>query len=1134
MIARNGSFEASPRATSWTRRGVAVLGSLFIVAIVSMAVVDIVRGYRSALDEAVRDLETLARVIAEQTARSVQAVDVVMRDVSQRLKGADLANLGTDALHELLRAQAVGLVQTSGLVIHDAAGVALATSWVHPPPPGANISDRGFFREVREKPPDGLYVGSSLRSRLDGGWFFPIGRFIEKEDGTMIGTVGARGRVDYFQQFYRDAVPEAGTQITLVHRDGTVVARVPTLDAALGRKSPMFDQLLASRESGQEIPARAVSPVDGIERFGVVRYVPEYPLAVIVGRDVSTVLAPWRAQSIRTAARTTALGSLAAFLLWLLMRQLARVGAARDTLAATQQRFALAVAGSDDGIWDWDRSVERIFVSARARQLLGMPPGPEVETKEALFATVHLHPEDVPRRDEALEAHFAGRTPAFDGEYRVRHPDESYRWIHVRGVCVRDDAGRPLHIAGSISDIDARKRAEEALRRSEERYAIAMIGMNVAHWVWDVASDDVFTSQNLGEVVGMAPGDARPAKGREWLSVVRLHPDDRHLLRDAVDEHIAGRTPRIDVEYRILDQVHGGYRWIQTRGQCFRDAQGRPERVAGATVDISERKRTQEALRESEQALRESEERYQLAVDGANEGLWDWDLPSDMLYLSPRAQETLWIDPGEPRRPRREWIALTHYHPDDLPNVRDAIAAHLHGSTAHFDVEYRLRHHEGSWHWYRQHGIALRDANGRAYRMAGSMEDITDRKTAEADRDRLEKQLRQAQKLEAMGTLAGGIAHDFNNILAAILGYGDMAQREAPDGTALRRHIDATISAGMRAKSLVERILAFSRSGMGERVPVHVESVVHEVLDQVGASLGAGIRLERSIDAGDAAVLGDPTQIHQVVMNLCANAVQAIGAAGTLRVGVESVELAEPTCVTTAQLAAGPYVRVTVGDTGAGISPRILERIFDPFFTTRDVGVGTGLGLSLVHGIVTDLGGGIDVDSRVGEGTTMIVYLPRQDFVAAAAQVAEPIAMGSGQTILLVDDEIALVRLGEEMLAQLGYEPVGFSSSVDALDEFRACADRFDAVLTDEAMPAMTGSELIQEIRALRPTIPIVLMSGYISAGLAARARELHVIDVLAKPLASRDIARSLAAALREMPSGETPSRSESLAPGVH
>ena len=403
--------------------------------------------------------------------------------------------------------------------------------------------------------------------------------------------------------------------------------------------------------------------------------------------------------------------------------------------------------------------------------------------------------------------------------------------------------------------------------------------------------------------------------------------------------------------------------------------------------------------------------------------------------------------------------------------------------------------------------------------MAGSREDISDRKNAEAERERLEGRLRQAQKLEAIGTLAGGIAHDFNNILAAILGYGELAQKDAGAGSALRRHIDAAMSAAMRAKSLVERILAFSRSGMGEHVAVHVRSVVGEALDGVATTMPPGVRLQRRLDCGDAAVLGDPTQVHQVVMNLCANALQAMQQAAnderTLTVTLDCVDEGTPVCAT-CELPPGRYVRLVVRDTGCGIAPDVLERIFDPFFTTREIGVGTGLGLSLVHGIVTDLGGGIDVDSRVGDGSTFTVYLPWQESTSAAVPLVEAaLKSGHGQAILLVDDEDALVRLGEEMIAELGYEPVGFTSSKAALQGVRAEPQRFSAVLSDEAMPEMTGSELALEIRKVRADLPIVLMSGYVTPALAERAHRAGVVEVLSKPLASRDIARSLANALQ-------------------
>jgi PAS domain S-box-containing protein len=784
----------------------------------------------------------------------------------------------------------------------------------------------------------------------------------------------ARGRIEYFQQFYEDARPNGVTAVTLLHDSGSLLARFPEAPSSLGQRFAVLDNTGPPPVNGQGV-FRARSPIDGVERFGALQTVPGYPMRVIVTRDTSAALAGWRDQTVGSGLRTLALAVMAALLLAVAERQFTRLRTAHQSLAESQERYQLAVAGSNDGIIDWDIANDRMFSSPRAMRIVGIESDQQIRTRAEWARMLPLHPDDVQRHNEELERHLAGLTEVREGDYRLLHPDGVYRWVRVRGTSVRDAQGRSVRWAGSVRDIDEQKRTEEALRLSEER--------------------------------------------------------------------------------------------------------------------------------------------YQLAVAGSNEGLWDWDLKTDMIFQSARAQELMFAQAGEPLRSRAEWLSIGEYHPEDLPKVQRAIVSHLSGKSPTYTIEFRLRHYTGHWHWYRQRGIAVRDETGRAYRMAGSIEDITTRKDAEAARENLEGQLRQAQKLEAIGTLAGGIAHDFNNILSAILGYGELAAKDAPEGSAQRRHIDAAMNAGLRAKSLVERILAFSRSGMGERVPVHVQSVVAEALDGIAASLPAGVRLMRTLRAGDAGVLGDPTQIHQVVMNLCANAVQAIRTEGTITVTADVQDIDAPRVVDTSTLPAGTYLRLEVSDNGSGIEPQVLERIFDPFFTTKEVGVGTGLGLSLVHGIVTDLGGGIAVQSRVGEGSVFTVYLPSRHYVAAPAAAIEAPPPGNGECVLLVDDEEALVRLGEETLAALGYEPVGFSSSVAALAALRADPGRFDLVLTDEAMPGLTGSELAAEIRLLRPTLPIVLMSGFVTPALLARAREAGVADVLAKPLVSRDIARSLAAALR-------------------
>jgi len=926
-------------------------GGLLILVIVGLAAYDIHRSYRSTVSNTARELETQARIIAEQTARTIQAVDVVLRNLQEQSHRGALATMSDRELHAYLRDQAIGLVQVDGLVVARPSGLVRATSLAYPLP-RATLSVSGYpvFDALRDGRDPGLVVTAVVQSEIDREWILPVARRLSTPSGQFAGGVGARGKVAYFERFYRDLQLEPGSAVTLIHLNGTLVARHPAAPEALGKRLPLFDEAL--RAGGV---LRNVSPLDGVERFGVLKLVADYPLAVVVTRDVASALEPWRVQARGTALRTLALAVLAAVLLVLVVRQFRRLNAA-------QERFSLAVAGSDDGIWDYDFVNRRVFASARAREISAMPPGPETQSMEEWLAAVPIHPEDAPKRLAAMEAHLAGKTPTYQGEYRMLLPDGNYRWVRVHGLCVRDENGKPLRMAGSTTDIDARKRAEEALRASEEQYREIFNAAADAFVLRDADARVVDVNPAFLQISGYSREEV--VEGKRWIFAL---PEMRELATEMHRRTLAGESVQFEMKARRKD---------------------------GKLIDIEMR-----------------------AVP----------------------------------------------------------------------VIYRGKPH------------AL-----------GMARDITAQKRAEAERLRLEGQLLQSKKLEAIGTLAGGIAHDFNNILAAILGYGEMAQKGAAQGTPLRRHVDQVVAAGMRAKSLVERILAFSRSGVGERAPVRVQQAVAETLDLVAASLPAHVDLVRRLKAEDAAVLGDATQIHQVVMNLCTNAAQAMKAEGPLTVELDVVDKGD-SMAATSPLASGRYVRLRVSDTGTGIPANLVERIFDPFFTTKEIGVGTGLGLSMVHGIVTDLGGGIEVESRVGHGTTFTVYLPWLSAAEAVPAALERAPRGNGETILLVDDEEALVRLGEEALAELGYEPAGFTSAAAALEAFRASPERFDIVLSDESMPEITGSELAAQIRAIRPGMPILLMSGFVTPALNARAQKLGGIEVLGKPLVGRDLARALA-----------------------
>jgi signal transduction histidine kinase/integral membrane sensor domain MASE1 len=458
---------------------------------------------------------------------------------------------------------------------------------------------------------------------------------------------------------------------------------------------------------------------------------------------------------------------------------------------------------------------------------------------------------------------------------------------------------------------------------------------------------------------------------------------------------------------------------------------------------------------------------------------------------------------------------LERVHPEDRIRLKGMRRMLLSGDLSHVSLEFRFLRDDGAYTTIGVNGYrigAVPGMPGSAQRVIGFVKDVSEKVRAEEERQRLAAQLRQAEKMQAVGHLAGGIAHDFNNILGAILGYGELAQRRAEGDVDMRRYLDTIMSAGNRAKALVAQILAYSRAEGAERLPVIVSPVAQEVCDLMRGSSPAAIEVRFVNEAGEASVLGDPTRLHQLLMNLCTNAVQAMGESGTLDLEVVAETFVEPHKVRTGEIPPGEYVRVTVRDSGHGIAPEVIDRIFEPFFTTKPAGRGTGLGLALVHAVVTEHHGFIEVTSEMGRGTTFDVWMPSVQPEAGAPEVLETLPMGAGQTILAVDDEPEVLAALEEMLASLGYEPVGFNDSREALAAARASPRRFEAMVSDEVMPQLTGTQLSIELRKLNPTLPIVIASGYGGAGFETRALSAGVNRVLKKPYRMNDIAEALAA----------------------
>ncbi len=522
------------------------------------------------------------------------------------------------------------------------------------------------------------------------------------------------------------------------------------------------------------------------------------------------------------------------------------------------------------------------------------------------------------------------------------------------------------------------------------------------------------------------------------------------------------------------------------------------DRLLSIIQDITARKR-------AEDTLRESEERYRLLVENSHDLVDEVDTQGTILFASLNHEAITGYPPAE----LVGTSFFAHLSPEELPALLDKFT----GDCQKCQYRYRVR--SGAWHWFESSRRNFRTTAGEE-RAVIVTRDITETVRSEEARKNLEVQLHQAQKMEAIGTLAGGIAHDFNNILTGIMGNVQLAELDLEPEHPARTCLSEAHKACNRARDLVAQILTFSRRREQQRVVTRLGPVVKEALRLLRASLPATIDIRIDIAGNGPPVLCDPTQIHQVIMNLGANAAYAMReAGGVLAVSLRAAEVESAMIAQHPQLRTGRTVCLEVRDTGCGMDAATRERIFEPFFTTKAPGEGTGLGLAVVHGILVNHDGVIAVDSRPGAGTVFHLYFPVVESAESeSAAEPRPLPRGQGERILFVDDEPAVVQLGGRMLTKLGYRPFAFTSAKEALAAFRAKPAEFDLVVTDLTMPELTGVEFARQVYALRPGLPLVITSGHLQTDDAAQARALGVRNFVEKPFSMATLAETFHQAL--------------------
>jgi PAS domain S-box-containing protein len=640
-------------------------------------------------------------------------------------------------------------------------------------------------------------------------------------------------------------------------------------------------------------------------------------------------------------------------------------------------------------------------------------------------------------------------------------------------------------------DITFRKGAELTIQEREKRYRAIMENAYDLIAEVDGSATFLYVSPNFEEVLGYAPSQLI---GSNIFSLV--HPEDRAGgLEEFTQGMQAAGSGRSIYRYR---HQNGEYRWFESTGRLFQTALGD---VRGVVVsrDITERKK-------SEEALQESQERYRVLYDEAPLMYFTVDAHLRILSVNKFGANML----GYTNEELVGQSAMTVVDPEDQEIFCREIEAGFTSMNQASQKVFRKIKKDGTRLWVRETSRSIVGPNQEQMLLL-SCEDITDQKRVEDALEQSEKQLRQRQKMEAIGTLAGGIAHDFNNILGAILGYSELAMTQAKQEPKLISYLEEVLTAGHRAKGLVKQILAFSRRSDQEREAVDLNVMVEEALRMVRATLPTTIAIRSTSAIDSAVVFADPTQIHQVIMNVCANAEQAMRKqGGVLTLTVTSIEVTENSTKQFPELKPGTYLQLTIQDSGQGVSGQDLERIFEPFFTTKSSGEGTGLGLAVVHGIIVGHGGHIAVSSVVGQGTTFTILLPRLD-VVLPAQIVNAMEWPQGRgNVLFVDDEEVLARWGEQVLTHLGYTVVTKTNPHDAVELFHKQPDQFDVVVTDQTMPTMSGEALAMALLEIRHDIPIVLCTGFSHTMSAEKANKIGLKGFLMKPVNGAGLAKTL------------------------
>ena len=756
---------------------------------------------------------------------------------------------------------------------------------------------------------------------------------------------------------------------------------------------------------------------------------------------------------------------------------------------APDDRFALLLDATAAGYWEWSTDGSLPVVSPLVLRIYGIDALTETPVLDRIRACAH--PNDLAALDAMAVASRESGAP-FSGRLRIRREsDGEARVTRVLGRSFEHESG-VRRLLGTIVDVTEEHALLDSLHEVRRQLEDAEQLAGIGSWSWNIVTGAVQWSKETFRILHV-PFDTAPS----FELVLAMSRDEEHrqaFLKHVQDTLTGGAPYDFEIDAKRLD---GSLVTIHTRGAVERDANGVPVRMVGTMQDVTE-------IRAAQRALEEREARFRTLAESSPMGIVLTDREFVPSYANQRLLD--WFQLTLEQYAAGEW--RTRIHPDDLERVTARLRAHLHPPVA-FDDEYRVVLND-KVRWLKVRTELLRNADGETVGLVGSMLDTSAERFAAEERERLQAQLQQAQKLESLGLLAGGVAHDFNNMLVSILANASMARDDVPPTSGTAVLLADIEHAAQRAAELTRQLLEYGGRARIERRRVDIAQLAGELPSLLRARIPSGIVLDVSGDHGSGIVHGDETQLRQVLMNLVTNAVDAISHGDgrvSISVGCETVSAdALARCLLGAEREPGEYVVVTVTDSGHGIRAEIIERMFDPFFTTKPSG--RGLGLAATLGILNSHAGAIEVQSVSGQGTRMRVLLPRSTEAQRAVPIRrdEPAAWEGQGIILLVDDDAAVRAAARRALVRAGFEVIEANDGAHALEQYDALQRAVVCVVLDVAMPRMTGDACLYALRQRDPKLPVLLSTGFDAADVVRGIVERGDAVFLQKPYTARDL----------------------------